>query len=113
MADWESLVPLRDLSICLRSHLRHLPNERNHVPDRCIIECLAPRGHGAHLDAVFDYPECPPTVAEISLRKVRRVRIETWANLRLHNPRCQVTAGAKRRIAFRTGCDPLRVLRIA
>src|SRR6202021_1223864 len=95
-----------DLLIGLRGHLRHLPDESHDLPDRCIIECLAPRGHGAHLDAVLDDPECPSAVTQVFLRKIRRVRVEPRPDLRLRHPWRQVTADTKRCIVFRPGCDP-------
>ena len=57
-----------DLLVRLWSHRRHFPNERDEIPDRCIIQGLAPRGHRAHFDAMFDRPECFSGITGIFLR---------------------------------------------
>src|SRR5579863_9558532 len=103
---------LRELLIRLRSHHGHLPDKRDDVPYRSIIQALAPRGHCAHLDAMLDGPERLLRVVDVFLREIGRMMVKSSANVRLRHPRCQMAADAETSVALRTGRDVLGVIEI-
>src|SRR5579859_7864628 len=58
---------------------REFAHEGDHIPDGCIVQSLAPGGHGAHFDTVFDDPERALRLQQLALGQVRRTRIHSYA----------------------------------
>jgi len=73
-------MQLRELLIRVLSHVRHLAQECDHIPDGLVVQGLSPRWHRTHFDTVFDNPKCSLRRLQISLRKVRRMRVKALAD---------------------------------
>src|SRR5580698_9896035 len=77
------------------------PTGQSHFYLNCgVVQGFTPCGHGAHVDAMLDAPECSLGIGDLALREIWRMGMEARAQIGLRHAWCQMAVYAQCRVAF-------------